>query len=196
MEDPARETAEVRRLVRRAAELGKDDAVALCFGGFALARVVGDLEGGAALLDKALNLNPNLGAACGFSGRVKVYLGDHETAIKHLTHAMRLRPLDPEAFGVQGSTAYAHYFCGRYHEASVWADKAVQENPGFLPVIAIAAASNAMRGEQTRAKDALLQLQQIDPALRISNLGDQLYFRRHEDMSILATGLQKAGLPE
>jgi hypothetical protein len=38
--DPVQEVAEATRLARRAVELGKDDAVALCFGGWALARVV------------------------------------------------------------------------------------------------------------------------------------------------------------
>jgi adenylate cyclase len=196
MEDPAREIEEVMRLVRRAAELGKDDAVALCFGGFALARVVGDLEGGAALLERALTSNPNLAAALGFSGRVKVYLGDHERAIEQLALAIRLSPLDPEIFGVQGSTAYAHFFCGRYHEASVWADRAMQENPNFLPIVAITAASRALSGEENKARNACELLRQLDPGLRISNLGDQFYFRRREDMNMLAAGLQSAGLPK
>ena len=58
-----REIAETARLARRAIELGKDDAVALCRGGDTclLVNVVGDLDGGAGLLiDLALVLNPNL----------------------------------------------------------------------------------------------------------------------------------------
>jgi adenylate cyclase len=196
MKDPPRETEEVMRLVRSAAELGKDDAVALCFGGFALARVVGDLEGGAALLEKALAANPNLATAWGFSGRIKLYLGDHERAIEQLALAMRLSPLDPEIFGVQGATAYAHFFCSRYHEAAVWAERAMQENPGYLPVAAIAAASNALLGAPEKARHAREMLQRIAPELRISNLKDQFHFRRHEDMKLLAVGLQTAGLPE
>ena len=58
--DRAQEIAETARLARRAAELGKDDAVALCAGGFALAYVVGDLDDGGAMIDRALVLNPNL----------------------------------------------------------------------------------------------------------------------------------------
>ena len=195
MKDRSRETEEAVRLARRAAELGNDDAEALCFGGFALARVAGDLAGGAALLEKAVMLNPNLAAAWGFSGRVQVYLGQPELAVEHLARAMRLSPLDPEIYGVQGSAAYAHYFCGRYDEASVWAQRAMRENPGFLPVVAIAAASNAMVGRLSEARDAMRRLRQIAPALRISNLGDHFMFSRREDMQALTTGLQKADLP-
>jgi predicted ATPase len=58
--DREQETAEADRLARRAGELGKDDAVALCSAGFALVVVVGDLDDGAALIARALALNPNL----------------------------------------------------------------------------------------------------------------------------------------
>ena len=73
--DRAQETAETARLARRAAELGWDDAVALAWGGFALAYVVHDVEVGAALIDRALQLNPNLAEAWHFSGWVRIYLG-------------------------------------------------------------------------------------------------------------------------
>ena len=62
-------------LARRAAELGRDDAVALHTAGIALALVVGDLDDGAALIDRALVLNPNLAGAWFASGWVKVWLG-------------------------------------------------------------------------------------------------------------------------
>ena len=90
--DRAQETAETARLARRAAELGWDDAVALAWGGFALAYVVHDVEVGAALIDRALQLNPNLAEAWHFSGWVRIYLGEPEVAIEHLAHAMRLSP--------------------------------------------------------------------------------------------------------
>jgi hypothetical protein len=61
-------TAEAARLARRAAEFGKNDAVALCFGGLALAYVIGDLADGIAgrladvraTLERLLRLDPTL----------------------------------------------------------------------------------------------------------------------------------------
>jgi len=61
--DRVKETCETARLARRAVELGKEDAVALSTGAFALAFVCGDLDDGAACIDRALALNPNLAAA-------------------------------------------------------------------------------------------------------------------------------------
>ena len=96
MTDPAQELAETARLARRAAESGWDDAVALARGGQALATGVGDLDRAAAMIDRALALNPNLAAAWYASGWLRNMLGEPETAIQHVAHAMRLNPLDPE----------------------------------------------------------------------------------------------------
>jgi tetratricopeptide (TPR) repeat protein len=93
------------------------------------------------------------------------------------------------------STAFAHLFGGRYDEASTWAEKAIRENPNFLPVCVIAAASNALSGRMKEAKTALERLRQIDPSLRISNFKNSPFFRRPEDIAKLAEGLEKAGLP-
>jgi TolB-like protein/class 3 adenylate cyclase len=196
MVERERETAETVRLAFRGAELGKDDAVALCTSGFALARVAGNLDDGAAFIDQALAVNPNLATAWGFSGRVRVYSGEPEAAIEHLARAMRLSPLDSETYGFQGSTAFAHFFCGRHDEASAWAEKAIRENPNYLPVCGIAAASNAFAGRLEAAKLAMARLRQIDPALRVSNLKNQFPLRRAEDLAKFAEGLRRAGLPE
>jgi TolB-like protein/class 3 adenylate cyclase len=61
--DTADAIAEVKRLARRAVELGKDDAIALAAGGNALAFVVRDLGVGAGLIDRALVLNSNFAEA-------------------------------------------------------------------------------------------------------------------------------------
>src|SRR5262245_21330571 len=104
--DRAQETAETARLARRAVELGWDDAVALAWGGFALAYVVQDVEVGAALIERALLLNANLAEAWHFSGWVKIYLGEPDVAVEHLAHSMRLSPVDPLTFAAQMALAF------------------------------------------------------------------------------------------
>ena len=196
MIDRAQEVAETARLARRAAELGWDDAVALCAAGLPLAWVVGDLDDGAALIDRALLLNPNLAMAWLFSGWVKVWLGEPEVAIEHLARAMRLSPNDPHVFNMQAATAAAHFFAGRYAEASSWAEAATREKPTHLIATAMAAASGALTGRLSEAEKAMARLCQIDPALRLSNLKDLGPFRRPEDFARWVEGLRKAGLPE
>ena len=59
---------------------------------------VGDLDGGIALLDRALVLNPNLAAAWFLGGFLRVWRGEPDDAIEHFARAMRLSPLDPEMY--------------------------------------------------------------------------------------------------
>jgi TolB-like protein len=195
MTDRAQEIAEAERLARRAVELGRDDAVALCTAGFALADVVDDLDDGDALIDRALALNPNLAWAWLFSGWVKVSLGEPDAAIERVAHAMRLSPQDPQIFSMHGAIACAHFVAGRYAEALSSAETAMREQPNFLLANCIAATSAALAGRLEEARRVMARLRQIDPGLRISNLKDVMYLRA-EDFAKWADGLRKAGLPE
>ena len=94
--DRSFEIAEVRRLARRSVELGPDDPVALSTAGIALAFVAGELEAGDKLIEEGLEFNPNLASAWFFSGWVKVWSGDADTAISRITHAPQLSPRDPK----------------------------------------------------------------------------------------------------
>jgi TolB-like protein len=195
MMDRVKETAEAAWLARRAAEVGRDDAIALARGGFALAYVVHDLDAGAAFIDRALLLNPNLAEAWHFSGWVRVYLGEPEVAIEHWAHLMRLSPLDPLTFDAQTGIAFAHFFAGRYDDASSWAEKVLRERPEYHPALRIAAASNALAGRMDEAHSAMARSLWLYPTPHISNLKNQIPLRRTEDLARYAEGLQKAGLP-
>jgi TolB-like protein/DNA-binding SARP family transcriptional activator/Tfp pilus assembly protein PilF len=195
--DPTREIAETERLARRAVELDKDDAVALSYGGFSLAYVVGELDAGVAFIDRALLLNPNLATAWIVSGWVRVWLGQPEVAIEHLARAMRLSPLDPLTNRTRTTTAHAHFFAGRYVEASSWAATALREWPDFQTALRIAAASYALAGRLDEARNARARLQKLDPKLRLSNLADELGpYARPEDVARYMDGLRAARLPD
>ena len=151
--DREKEVAETARLARRAVELDKDDAVALTWGGFALAYVVRELDAGVAFIDRALTINPNLAAAWIASGWVRDWLGEPDLAIEHLARAARLSPLDPLTNRTRTATAHAHFFAGRYGEASAWAAMALREWPDFQTALRIAAASYALAGRLEEARN-------------------------------------------
>jgi TolB-like protein/DNA-binding SARP family transcriptional activator len=193
--DRDKEIAETARLARQAVRLDKDDAVALTWGGFALAYVVRELDVGVAYIDRALMLNPNLAAAWIASGWVRIWLGKPDVAIDHLARATRLSPLDPLTNRTRTATAHAHFFAGRYEEAASWAAMAIREWPNFQTAWRIAAASNALAGHLDQARRARERLQKLDPTLRISNLEDELGpYHRPEDVGRYAEGLRIAGL--
>ena len=196
MADPAQEIAEAARLARRAVDLGADDATALSVAGYALVFVAHDLDNGSAILDRALALNPNHAGALINSGWTKAFLGEPDTAIKHVTDAMRLSPLDPMSFRTLGAVALAHFVAGRYDEASLWAEKALGERANFLPAIRELAASRALAGRSSEAQAAMARLREIAPAMRVSTVKEWQPFRRPDDLARLEEGLRKAGLPE
>ena len=196
MIDPAQETAEAVRLARRAIEVGKDDAVALCYAGYALVHAAYELESGAAIIERAIALNPHLAIAWQLSGTVQAFLGRSEVAIEHTTRAMRLSPLDPSLSLMQSSLALAYFIAGRYDDASIWSDRAIQEGTSFLPAFRMAVASKALAGRQEEARNALGRMLQIDPTARISNSAERALFRRLQDVTRFEDGLRKAGLPE
>ncbi len=194
--DHDKDVGETERLARRAVELGPDDAVALSGGGYALVFVMHDLDDGAAFIDRALALNPNLSWALHSGGWTKAFLGDPDTAIKHLTDAIRLSPLDPLTFRAQGGIAFAHFLAGRYDEAITWAEMALRERPNYLAAIRELAAANALAGRIPEAQKAMARLRKIDPAMRVANVKDWVPLRRPDDLKRLEEGLRMAGLPE
>jgi TolB-like protein/class 3 adenylate cyclase len=196
MNDRANEVAEAERLARRAVELGPDDAIALSGGGYALVFVAHDLDNGPAFIERALALNPNLSWALHSSGWTKAFLGEPDAAIKHLSDAMRLSPLDPLSFRAQGGIAFANFLAGRYDEAISWAEKALRERPNYLAAIRELAAASALAGRLPEAQRAMAQLRQIDPTRRVSTVKDWVPLRRPDDLNRLQEGLRKAGLPD
>ncbi|MGC2720744.1 MAG: adenylate/guanylate cyclase domain-containing protein [Candidatus Acidiferrales bacterium] len=194
--DRAKDVAEVKRLASNAVRLGRDDAVALYTTALPLAYVVEDLDAGATLVDRAVSLNPNLAQAWRASCWIRVWLGNPEIALKHIALAMRLSPRDPYFFGMQAVAAFAHFFAGRYDEASSWAEAALQDAPNFHQALRMAAAGHALAGRLEIGRKAMERLRQIDPDLRVSNLFELTPLRRAQDMASYQDGLRKAGLPE
>jgi TolB-like protein len=196
MSDTAREIAESTRVARRAIALGQDDAVALAWGGWALAFFVHEFDEGASAIDRALVLNPNLARAWSFSGAVKIYLGEPEVGIAHLAHAIRLNPLDQFLFGMGTALALGHFCAGRYEEAASWAEKSLGHRPNYPGALRVAAASNALAGRLETAQKTIRRLSEADPAFRVSNLRNFAPLRRAEDLARFEEGLRRAGLPE
>ena len=194
-EDSTTEVAEAKSLARQAAELGGDDALALATAGIALAYVVGDVDDGAAFIDQALALNPNLAWAWLFSGYVKAWLGDPEAAIEHVNRAMRLSPQDSQFFNMQAAAAAAHFVAGRYAEAMSSATAAVRRHPDYILANSILAASAAFGGRPAEAEKAAAHIRQVHPRLRVSDLMEVFPVRPAEDRARWVEGLLKAGIP-
>ena len=196
MLEPQKEVSETARLVNRAAELGRDDAMALSAAGMAAGLVVRDLDRAVVLLDRSLLLNPNLAISWVRSAWVRIFLGQFDLAIEHASRAMRLSPLDSFLVGMQSAIAFAHFCGGRYDLSAVWAEKAVKEQPTFATALRVLAASSASLGRMKEATEALMRLRETKATLNISKLLRHLPFREPKYFAKYAEALRKAGFPE
>jgi TolB-like protein/class 3 adenylate cyclase len=194
--DATQERIEARRLARRAIELDTDDPSVLAMAGHALAYVVGEVEEGAALLTRAINLDPNLVIARQWSGFTQLWLGNVDAAIEQFKVALRLSPLDPRSFNALTGLAYAHFFAGRNEDASSWAAAAIRLQSKFVSAQLILAACHAISGRVQEAREVCARAMQLDPTLRISGFKDWAPVRRLEGMEKLAQAFRIAGMPE
>jgi TolB-like protein len=193
--DPDREIAEGVRLARRALAVGKDDPTALWSGGQSLALLAGEVETGAAHIERALALNPNSASAWSASGWVRTFLGEPAAAIESFERAMRLSPFD--IYTAYTGIGIAHVFAGRYDGATSWATKACQEQPNNASAWRLAAIAHALSDRIVEAREAMARVRELSPALRLSNLARVAPpYRRPEDLARWTEGLRKAGLPE
>ena len=187
---------EISRLVERAADIGSDDAVALCWAGHVHAYFFHDLDRALLLIDRALDLDVNLAVAWQRSGWVRGYSGDSDGAIESLEKAIRLNPLDPRVFLTQSAMAFAHFIAGRDEEAARWAAMALRVKPNWLPALRMAIAANAMRGQAAEAKRALNTYLGLDATVSIPRLCGYYPFRRDADRQRLIAAMRAAGVPE
>ena len=110
--DAAQERVEARRLARRAIELDKDDPTVLAMAGNALGVVVGEVEEGAALVSRAINLDPNLAAAQYWMGWEHLWRGDVDAGFEHFQSVLRLSPVDPPPLLCQDRDSICAFYGG------------------------------------------------------------------------------------
>jgi TolB-like protein len=194
MTDRVREITEAEKLARRAIALGHDDAVALCTAGFALADICGEISDGDALIDRSIEINPNVAWAWLYSGWVKASLGEPELALGRLKRARELSPLDPQSFSFWSAMAFAYFVAGKYAEALSYAEASIRDRPDFLLPNLIAASSAALAGRLGSARKAMARVRVIAPTLCISNI-HEVQAMRPQDFAHWSDGLRKAELP-
>jgi hypothetical protein len=109
---------------------------------------------------------------------------------------MRLGRFDPLAFKIHAALGYGHFLSTRYDDAVASAERAMNSRPQYLTAMRLAAAAHALAGRLTQANALGLQVQQLDPHLRLAKLPGLIPFQRPADMQRWSDALGKAGLPE
>ena len=192
--DIEEEKNEIARLWQIIARMGLDDGVALAHAARGVAYALHDLSSAKQLVDRALELNPNLANAWTSSGWINLWLGRPDLAVEHLTHARRLDPGSLNTLRMN-AMAHAYFFLDRYEDALAQAEEMLQAMPDNRVSLRIGAASAALGGRNDTAHHLSDRLQAVDPAFRISrlNLGP---YQKPAFLERYAEALRLAGLPE
>jgi adenylate cyclase len=192
--DLDKEQGEIARMLEMIMRVGQDDGVAIAHAAWAVAYVSRDIASAKRLIDRALELNPNLAAAWINSGWINIWLGQPQIGLDHLTLARRF---DPTSHSTRMSaTAHAYFFLDRYEEALAQAEEILRGSPNSHPAHRIGAASAAFAGRWDAAQRLVRQLQIIDPELRVSRLAKVFGPYKQASIDKYAEGLRLAGLPE
>jgi hypothetical protein len=68
--------------------------------------------------------------------------------------------------------------------------------PDWPVALRVSAMSNALAGRERQTEQAMTRLRAVQPALRLSNLHEQIFLHRPEHMDRFIEAMRKAGLPE
>lgn len=186
---------EALQLARKAVQLARDDARVLSIAGFVTGFGARDFDTADALIDRALDVNPNSYAAWASKGWAHIYWGDVTKAEECLDVAERMSPRDPFHYLLQVARASALYQTERFVEAEVEARAAVLANPLFETGQQFLVASLVELGRMDEAKAALQQLRKVAPQQDLKFLRATLPYRPIDRADRLLAALARAGMP-
>ena len=183
-------------LARRGLEHAAGDPTVMTHCAMALVQVARDYDWGMAVLNAALQANPNNLIVVTAAGIGNLHCASVTEALALFERAGRLSAGDPFAHIALCGTAHAQMILGRYEEALAFAARALAKNPNFDATLWILIAANAHLGRMEEAQRLLMDLRKIAPGVTISRLRAGLPAKDPARMAAILEGLRLAGLEE
>ena len=183
-------------LARAALNIDRSDPQVLALCGHLLAVVGGEHAEGGALLDLALQMNPNSAEAWRLGGWVSAWSGETERALQRLVEAERLDPLSPLQADVHSARSVALLVGRRFPEAAEAARRSIATTPEATAPrrFLVAALWHAGAHDEARSECAALLERQPNASLARSR---SLQILKHPWMvDLMIEGLRGGGLPE
>jgi TolB-like protein/Flp pilus assembly protein TadD len=149
--------------------------------------------------ERALELDRNLACAHGSIGQAKYFIGHGEETEEHVQEALRISPIDTNAFQWIGMAGFAKLHLGRDEEAVVRLRRALEINQNFPSGQFYLAAALANLGRADEARSATQAGLTLDPSFTICRFrasaasDNPTYLAQRER---IYEGMRKAGLPE
>jgi TolB-like protein/Tfp pilus assembly protein PilF len=190
------ERIEGARLAARAVEFGMGDGNVLWMSAYAVWNLAMDTRQAKELANRSLAINPNSAMALTTLAWIETCNANLTKGLELFRRAERLSPRDPRGWFISAGLAATHYYEGRFDEAALWAQRALNHNPRFAIALRFLAASLARQGEADKAAAVMRELLDIEPELTLTKLRARVMFLNDWCWSRYSDGLRRAGLPE
>jgi adenylate cyclase len=192
--DTDADAAEVIRLSNCAIERDPSNALALAIHGQAKGMFYRDYDTALEFVDRATAASPSSSWAWVFSSGPYGFIGDAASGVTRAERAIRLSPLDEQAFFNLCLLGQNHYLNGSFEDAIRWSRKALNLNPRFGNSARVAAASLVAAGRIDEARQVALHHKEILPRFRVSEYAQRCPFKEPQ-ASLYVERLAGAGIP-
>lgn len=178
----------------RAIQLDPFDARAVAIAGHVRAYLFHDVPHALELLDKAIELNPNLPIAWTMSSWSRIYNGEHVVAVRHAMMAQSLSPRDPHVWFAEHVCATAQLFNQNLEEAEALNAVVLERNPNHVSAINSRLAILGHLGRTEEAGHYVALLRQFDPQVTVGRIASRIPLKP-VDRGFYMEGLERAGVP-
>ncbi len=149
-----------------------------------------------AVLEAAVETNPNHQIVVLAAGIAHLHCGSLEQALAYFHRAIRLGPNDIEAHVSLTGIAHAQIVLGDYAEALAWADRSLALNTTFDCTYWMLVAANAHLGRMDEARRHLAELRRLAPEVTVASIRAGQCAKDPGRIEPILAGLRLAGLPE
>jgi TolB-like protein/class 3 adenylate cyclase len=187
-------------LARLAVEKGRDDPDVLWMASFAITMAGGDLQGGIALIDRSLALNPNCAEALAHGAMIYAYSGNRPMTIALADRSLRLNPMGRAIYNIYFARGVLDFVGAHYEGCREWMAQALREMPMFAPALQYQAASLSRLGQHDEARNVVRRLLAVTPDATLARVRLRSTFYAETEAAnfrdVMLDGLRQAGLPE
>lgn len=193
---PKDDARSARALTKRALDQQSDHSLALAVDGLAAAFLLGDLDTSEQRYTAALASNPNEALAWLFLSALHTYRDRDEEAVRAVSTALSLSPLDPMRYFFDAFAANAMTAAGRYEEAIALAERSIRANCTHMPTHRAMAIAQMLSGQGDQARQSIQRLLRVHPGYTVQEFEERYAGRGSRHAAAYGRALREAGLPE
>jgi adenylate cyclase len=192
---------EMIHLAQTAVALDSNNPEVLWWAAWIISGPGGDRSSGIALVNKAIDLDPNNVAAREMAAELYAYAGNKEAAIAQLEHSIRLNPVN-RTLSFYFAYVLTHFVASEYEATVEWSGKALQVVPNHAASHRYRAASLGLLGRLEEGRQVVQRLLELVPNFTISRARRHIEFELNSPFKTpgvadaLYEGLRRCGVPE